>query len=192
MHNRLCGIPPESEMFPGILVLRNWSQIWKVWKFSTHPHLLRMRKNYQTFQKKFQGQPNSWPRPNSLAYSSSQSQETSESCPPRKAVFWCFFGRKKVFPAKRSTFTYSMSYIFWKLLFQLLILAIKNYFLSNLRGVRILLTHCNCIEQKIRHHATCKNKCVYGFLTILKWRKSVHALRSYVSWPDLGKVIIHT
>ena len=23
MHNRLCGIPPESEMFPGILVLRN-------------------------------------------------------------------------------------------------------------------------------------------------------------------------
>ena len=148
-----------------------WETEAKFERFGNFPHTLTYwgcGKTTKPSKKKFQGQPNSWPRPNSLAYSSSQSQETSESCPPRKAVFWCFFGRKKVFPAKRSTFTYSMSYIFWKLLFQLLILAIKNYFLSNQRGVRILLTHCNCIEQKIRHHATCKNKCVYGFLTMWK------------------------
>ena len=89
--------------------------------------------------------------PNSLAYSYSQSQETPESCPPKMAVFRCFFGRKKVFLAKRSTFTYSMSYIFWKLLFQPLILAISEDFLSILRGVRILVAHWNRIEPEIWH-----------------------------------------
>ena len=37
-----------------------------------------------------------------------------------------FFWTKKVFSAKQSTFAYSMSYIFRKLLFQWLILAIKK------------------------------------------------------------------
>ena len=50
-----------------------------------------------------------------------------------------------------STFTYSMSYIFGKLLFQRLILAINKDFLSVLQRVRILLTHCNRIEHKIWH-----------------------------------------
>ena len=45
-----------------------------------------------------------------------------------------------------------MSYIFWKLLFQRLILAINQVFWSILRGVRILLTHCNHIVHKIWHH----------------------------------------
>ena len=44
-----------------------------------------------------------------------------------------------------------MSYIFWNLLFQWLILAINEVFLSILPGVRILLTHCNCIEHEIWH-----------------------------------------
>ena len=44
-----------------------------------------------------------------------------------------------------------MSYIFWKLLFQRLILAINEDFLSIIRGIRILLTHCNRIEHKIWH-----------------------------------------
>ena len=44
-----------------------------------------------------------------------------------------------------------MSYIFWKLLFQRLILAINEVFLSIQRCVRILLTHCNRIEHKIWH-----------------------------------------
>ena len=45
-----------------------------------------------------------------------------------------------------------MSYIFWKLLVQRLILAINQFFWSILRGVRILLTHCNRIVLKIWHH----------------------------------------
>ena len=45
-----------------------------------------------------------------------------------------------------------MSYIFWKLLVQRLILAINQFFWSILRGVRILLTHCNRIVHKIWHH----------------------------------------
>ena len=45
-----------------------------------------------------------------------------------------------------------MSYIFWKLLVQRLILAINQVFWSILRGVRILLTHCNRIVHKIWHH----------------------------------------
>ena len=67
------------------------------------------------------------------------------------AVFRCFFLGKQVFLAKRATFTYSTSYIFWKLLFQRLILAINEDFLSIPRVVRILLTHCNRIEHKIWH-----------------------------------------
>ena len=55
----------------------------------------------------FAGAPHSWPWPNSLAYSSSQSQETPESCLPKKAVFLAFFWKEKVFLAKRSTITYS-------------------------------------------------------------------------------------
>ena len=74
------------------------------------------------------------------------------------AVFRCFFWKKKVFLAKRSTFTYSMSYIFWKLLFQRLILAINEVFLSILKGVRILLTHCNRIKHKIWHLVIIKGK----------------------------------
>ena len=54
--------------------------------------------------------------------------------------------------AKRSTFTYSISYILWKLLVQRLILAINQVFWSILRGIRILLTHCNLIVHKIWHH----------------------------------------
>ena len=50
------------------------------------------------------------------------------------------------------TFAYSISYIFWKLLFQGLIQAINQVFWSILRGVRILLTHCNRIVHKIWHH----------------------------------------
>ena len=45
-----------------------------------------------------------------------------------------------------------MSYIFWKLLVQRLILAINEVFWSILRGVRILLTYCNRIVNKIWHH----------------------------------------
>ena len=45
-----------------------------------------------------------------------------------------------------------MSYIFWKLLVQRLILAINQVFWSILRGVRILLTRCNRIVHKIWHH----------------------------------------
>ena len=45
-----------------------------------------------------------------------------------------------------------MSYIFWKLLVQRLILATIQVFWSILRGVRILLTHCNLTVHKIWHH----------------------------------------
>ena len=38
MHNRLCGKPAASEIFPATLVLRNWSQIWEVWQISINPH----------------------------------------------------------------------------------------------------------------------------------------------------------
>ena len=64
-----------------------------------------------------------------------------------KKLFFCVCLEKKVFVAKRSSFTNSMSHIFWKLL----ILAINEVFLSILGGVRILLTHCNRIEHKIWH-----------------------------------------
>ena len=44
-----------------------------------------------------------------------------------------------------------MSFVFWKLFFQRLILAINEVFLNILQGVRILLTHCNRIEHKFWH-----------------------------------------
>ena len=56
-----------------------------------------------------------------------------------------------------------MSYIFWKLLVQRLILAINQVFLSILQGVRILLTHCNRIVHKIWHHVSS----VIQFLLVL-------------------------
>ena len=68
----------------------------------------------------FSKKPKSLLKPKSLAYSSSQSQETPESCPQKRLFLGVFLG-KKVFLAKRSTFTYSMSYRFWKLLAQRLI-----------------------------------------------------------------------
>ena len=52
------------------------------------------------------------------------------------------------FPGQTVNLAYGMSYIFWKLLFQLLILAINKPFLSIPREVRILLTqwaHVNSI-----------------------------------------------
>ena len=88
----------------------------------------------------------------SLAYSSSQSQDTPDSLPPKKAVLGRFFGKKKVFLAKRSTFTYSMSYRFWKLLVQRLIYAINRVFWNILRGVRLLLTRWNRIVHTIWHY----------------------------------------
>ena len=60
-----------------------------------------------------------------------------------------FFGTKLNLPAKQSNFAFSMLYIFWKLWFQWLILAIKNIFEH---PMRILLRHCNRIEHKFWHH----------------------------------------
>ena len=45
-----------------------------------------------------------------------------------------------------------MSNIFWKLLVQRLILAINQVFWCIIRGVKILLPHCNRIVHKIWHH----------------------------------------
>ena len=68
------------------------------------------------------------------------------------ATVWPPAPSKISFPSQTVHFAYSMSYIFWKLLFQPLILAINEDFLSIIRGVRILLTQCNRIEHKIWHH----------------------------------------
>ena len=43
-------------------------------------------------------------------------------------VFWILFWTKFIFPAKRSTFAYSMSYIFWKLLIWRFNWAIRKHF----------------------------------------------------------------
>ena len=62
----------------------------------------------------FQGYPKSRPVVNGLASSSSQTQRSS-FLSPQKGRFRVFFWAKSIFLAKRSTFAYSMPYIFWKL-----------------------------------------------------------------------------
>ena len=69
---------------------------------------------------------------------------------------FCCCCKESIFLAQRSTFAYSMSYIFWKLLFQRLIWAITKDFLSILQGVRILLTRCNRIVHTIWHYVNCR------------------------------------
>ena len=82
------------------------------------------------------------------------------------AVFRCFFGRKKSFPGKTVN------------LFQPLILAINEDFLRILRGVRILLTHCNRIEHKIWHYVLCVCwSCAHVFMCSL-----VHVFMCKYSW----------
>ena len=61
-----------------------------------------------------------------------------------------FFG-KISFPGQTVNFAYSMSYIFWKLLFKRLILAINKSFLNILRGVRFLLTQWDAFVNLILH-----------------------------------------
>ena len=73
-----------------------------------------------------------------------------------------------------------MSYIFWMQLFQRLILVINKHFLSILRGIRILLTHCDRIEHKIWHH-------VVSFLK----RYWVFELACFIATPSpYGKCLI--
>ena len=50
-----------------------------------------------------------------------------DSCPPKQAVFKCFF-TKRIFPAKRSTFAYKKSHIFGKLCHSAIILPIWKPF----------------------------------------------------------------
>ena len=73
-----------------------------------------------------QGYPKSRPGVIGLASSTLQSQPIRKSCPWFSVFF--VFSDKISFLAKRSTFAHSMSYIFWMLLFQRLILAIKTLF----------------------------------------------------------------
>ena len=61
-------------------------------------------------------------------------------CPPKNAVFRCFFGQNK-FSRPNRPLCHSLSYIFWQLLFQPIIWAIKKEVLSILRSVWFLLTH---------------------------------------------------
>ena len=100
----------------------------------------------------------------------------------QKRLFLAFFWKKKVFLAKRSTFAYSMSYIFWKLLFQKLILAINEVFWSILRGVRILLTRCNRIEHKIWHHVL--KHCVEIFSDDSLLQHAVYRIGFLEWWPE--------
>ena len=51
MHNRLCGKPAASEMFPGTIVLRNCSKIWEVWQFSINPQSPRVYGKLQNIPK---------------------------------------------------------------------------------------------------------------------------------------------
>ena len=98
----------------------------------------------------FSGGPKRRPGVISLPSSTLQSQ------PIRKVVhdlgaLRCFFFDKISFPGQTVHFAYSMSYIFWKLLFQQLILAINKSFWSILRGVRFLLTHWDAYVNSILH-----------------------------------------
>ena len=137
--------------------------------------------SFHDFSYSFQGYSKSWPGVKRLASWSSQ----SEVMPIFVRSRWPFLGvfsTRSFFPAKRSTFTYSMSYIFWKLLVQRLILAINQVFWSILWGVRILLTHCNRIVHKIWPHVIVERKTkfqlnylssshvmfwVFGFITFI-------------------------
>ena len=66
-------------------------------------------------------------------------------------VFRFFFVDKIEFPAKRTTFAYSTSYIFWKLLIWRFIWAIRKYFFSILFCVTFLLTQWDGYVNSILH-----------------------------------------
>ena len=67
----------------------------------------------------------------------------------------CYFLDKISFPSQTVNLAYSMLYIFWKLLFQWLILAINKPFLSIPRDLRFLLTQWDAYVNSILH-------CVFG------------------------------
>ena len=87
----------------------------------------------------FHGGPKSRPNVKGLAYSTLQSQPTWKVVHDFRR-FYVFFFYKISFSGPTVNFGLFMSYIFWKLLFQRLILAIHKPFLSILRFVRFLFT----------------------------------------------------
>ena len=95
----------------------------------------------------------------------------ADFCPRKKAVFMCFFFTKYIFPAKRSTFAYSMSYIFGKLMHQRSIQAIWKQFQCILWGVRVLLANCTQL-----------------FLSTVK---AVTNIPSGFSWKYFGHIFSH-
>ena len=67
----------------------------------------------------------------------------------QKGCFQVFFFRKKSFPGETVNFHLQHVIHILKAIVSAIILAINEVFLSILRGVKILLTHCNRIENKI-------------------------------------------
>ena len=89
-----------------------------------------------------------------------------------------------------------MSYIFWKLLFQQLILAIKKHFLSILRGVRFLLIQWDAsILHCVLSKALCRKCCLLLILLSSyqwKWKYSVCSMfvclcHSFYIWSQHWK-----
>ena len=92
--------------------------------------------------------PRSWPGATSLAYSSSQSQETQIPC-CQEALFGPIF---PIFPGQTMDFRLQHVSNIWKAMMTLSYnLVIWNQFQCILWCVRFLLTQCNSIEPKIWH-----------------------------------------
>ena len=90
-------------------------------------------------------------------------------------VFWT----KLIFLAKQSTFTYSMSCIFWKLLFPRPIY--QKHFLSILRGVRSLLTQWDAYKLNPKLRRTVSHK---KWLSECRWNPC-SVSKNVIDWLDL-------